>query len=301
MPNPYSYGPTVTNPDMFFGRETELETLCTRLRNMQSTSVVGLRRIGKSSLLYRMSQTLQDKLGERYVPLYIDLQDARFRTVASFVQTITGELNTQMGGILTVSDVTDMSSFSKMLERLDRTDIRPVLYLDEFEEFMQHHEEFNDKFLEALRALGGRSRLAMVTASRMPLADLIRTRGLTSPFYNIFSQIELELLEPDAAQALRRAPFEREEIAFSPEDEALVEELGGRHPFYLQMACHYLYEALIQSQGVQADEVRERFDHDAEPHFEQLWDHLETNEKAALRVAVGQAIPTNETESMLRR
>lgn len=304
MSNPYNYGTVVTDPRMFFGRGSILNDLCARLRNMQSTSIVGLRRIGKSSLLYQLARILPDALGPGYVPLYIDLQDAQYRTVADFVEAVTVALGERLGESLAVSDVTDMSSFSRMVRRLSHDGIKPILCLDEFEEFMQHSEEFNDDFLEALRALGGHAKLAMVTASRTPLVDLIRAGQLTSPFHNIFSQIELGLLESGASRALRCEPFEQEGIVLSPEHEVLVEELGGRHPFFLQMACYYLYEALRQFQRTRVDVidlVRERFNRDAEPHFERLWHNLSAGEKAALRVPVGKAVSTNETERLLKR
>jgi len=301
MPNPYNYSTVVTDPEMFFGRESHLSALYVRLKNMQSTSVVGLRRIGKSSLLYQLARTLPGELGQNYVPIYIDLQDARYRAIASFVKTTAMALNEKMGGILSVTSVIDMSSFSEMIEKLRHTNIRPVLCLDEFEEFMQHPEEFNDEFLEALRALGGRGKLAMVTTSQTSLAELIRAKLLTSPFDNIFAAMELGLLEPDAALALRREPFEQEGTKLSAKDEVLVEELAGRHPFFLQMACYHLYEARSQPAYRREDVVREPFGRDAESHFERLWEHLGASEKAALKAIVGQAVFTNESERVLGR
>jgi hypothetical protein len=423
MPNPYNYSTVVTDPDRFFGRGAVLEDLCTRLRNMQSTSIVGLRRIGKSSLLYQLAHTLPDRLGQNYVPIYIDLQDARYRTVADLVKTVAMRLNQSMGGVsdvqaadtssqqdasrrnylvrlrqildtsfdegdlrtvcfdlgvdyenlpgegkankarelvihlercgripelveigvqrrpnvswehipeasrgilsafqnapleqvremfkarrlrgkLTVGSVTDMASFSEMLHNLDHTGVRPVLCLDEFEEFMRHPDEFDDDFLEALRSLGGLSKLAMITASRTPLVELVRAGRLTSPFYNIFSQIELGLIEYDAARALRRVPFVRDGIPLSAEHEALVEELGGRHPFFLQMACYHLYDALFSPQGEWADRVRQYFNYDAKAQFERLWGQMRADERVALKVVIGQGVPVKETKETLKR
>jgi hypothetical protein len=299
--NPYNYGNVVKDPEMFFGRGTDLNALCARLRNMQSTSVVGLRRIGKSSLLYQLARIIPDKLGSKYIPLNIDLQDARCRTVVDFVQSVVTALNDKMGGLLTVSNVKDMRSFSDVVEKISRSDFRLVLCLDEFEEFTQHPGEFRNEFFEALRALGGSWKLAMVTTSRMPLATLIEKSGIASPLDNIFSSVELGLLEPDAAQALRREPFRRQEIVLASEDEALIRELGGRHPFFLQMACYHFYEALDQPQSGRAEIVRENFDREANPHFERLWKPLSLGEQAALRAVVDRAVRTDETDRVLKQ
>jgi hypothetical protein len=225
----------------------------------------------------------------------------------------------RLRGGLTLGAVTDMASFSEMLDILGHTEIRPVVCLDEFEEFIRHPEEFGDDFVEALRSLGGHSKLAMVTASRTPLIDLIEAGQLTSPFYNIFTQIELGLLEHDAARELRHIPFERDDILLTPEHEALLEELGGCHPFFLQVVCYHLYETLSRPQNRWADIVRELFNHDAEPHLDRLWNHLHAREQSALRVLVGQeprslgkvlsalkvlvsqGSPSGETERVLKR
>ncbi len=54
MHNPFTIGSMIQNPAEFVGRMAELQFLLTRLRSLQSCSVVGERRIGKSSLLYHL-------------------------------------------------------------------------------------------------------------------------------------------------------------------------------------------------------------------------------------------------------
>ncbi len=54
MNNPYiSRGP-VRTPDMFFGRSRELNEIAAFLRGNQSVSIVGPRKIGKTSLLFHL-------------------------------------------------------------------------------------------------------------------------------------------------------------------------------------------------------------------------------------------------------
>jgi len=298
--NPYSCGHLVKDPAMFFGREGELKRLQTCLTNMQSASIVGMSRIGKSSLLYQLVRNLPDKMGQNYVPVYVDLQDPRYQSPAGFLKSVVMGLSERMGGILAVDSVRDMSSFFDTIDGLGRINARPVLCLDKFEEFVQRPKEFSSDFLEALRALCGQAKLAMVTASRESLSDLVRSDGQGSPFANIFQRVDLGLLEPDAAQALRREPLERQGIRLSQTDDELVQELGGRHPFFLQMACHYMYEALGQSQDSRADVVRESFGLEAESHFERLWNDLSAGEKATLDAVTGRAARTDETERVLK-
>ncbi len=53
--NPYTPGGMIKTPAMFFGRAQALHRIRDRLRKGDSTAVVGLRRIGKSSLLYQLA------------------------------------------------------------------------------------------------------------------------------------------------------------------------------------------------------------------------------------------------------
>src|SRR6266516_1904179 len=51
--NPFTYGNPISRPIRFFGRERESKLIFSRLRNVEfeSSSLVGERRIGKTSLL----------------------------------------------------------------------------------------------------------------------------------------------------------------------------------------------------------------------------------------------------------
>ena len=51
--NPFNYGNPIDDPERFFGRRREVEQIFSRLRNpaFESTSIVGERRTGKTSLL----------------------------------------------------------------------------------------------------------------------------------------------------------------------------------------------------------------------------------------------------------
>jgi uncharacterized protein len=80
MPNPFFFAGKITNPDLFVGRERELKKIfgyldTTHTGQIQLVSVVGARRIGKSSLLYHISQNSRSYLpdGEKHRFVYLDL------------------------------------------------------------------------------------------------------------------------------------------------------------------------------------------------------------------------------------
>jgi hypothetical protein len=78
--NPFTYGNPISDPRRFFGRAREVEQIFGRLRNeeFESSSVVGDRRIGKTSLLnYLADPSIRAAHGlepGRYNFFYVDLQ-----------------------------------------------------------------------------------------------------------------------------------------------------------------------------------------------------------------------------------
>ena len=74
-PNPFIVGNPIRNERMFFGREDDFRYVRTKLEGASQGVVIvfcGDRRVGKSSILY---QVLNGRLGERFVPVFVDLQE----------------------------------------------------------------------------------------------------------------------------------------------------------------------------------------------------------------------------------
>lgn len=70
----------ITHPVDFFGRKREISFGLARLRETQSVSVTGKRRVGKSSLLHYLTARARERLGPEYRPTYVDLLSPAART-----------------------------------------------------------------------------------------------------------------------------------------------------------------------------------------------------------------------------
>lgn len=66
MKNPFTCRGRIEDPNLFWGRSEEIRDIKTRLATMQNVSVVGERRIGKSSLLYYFFKKGKELLGDLY-------------------------------------------------------------------------------------------------------------------------------------------------------------------------------------------------------------------------------------------
>jgi hypothetical protein len=263
MPNPFFYSGRVTDPARFVGRHAELRRIFSLLETahtgqLQSVSIVGPRRIGRSSLLYHVTQVYPDRLNHPhdYLFTYIDLQSGACSTLDGLLATILREL---LGGVSLRSDTAegqklrqlrragavDLVAFQQGLELIGRPpglNRRLVVCLDEFERLVQDPGTFPLDLYHAWRSLVNDDLVAFITVSQTPLAQLSAQEQLTSPFFNIFTSLPLGELTPGEADEL--VGWGRTcDRPFSDDECRRLRELAGCHPYCLQVAGSLLYQA----------------------------------------------------------
>ncbi|MCP4689551.1 MAG: ATP-binding protein, partial [Desulfobacterales bacterium] len=220
---------------LFYGREEILKAIMTRVggRVLQSISIVGERRMGKSSLLNHVKNTFRERLPKEnnYLIIYLDLMKGYCRTRKGLMRALRRRLAKMWREPWPEDEDGDIGAFDFAIEDLRDDDIRLILCLDEVENLTKRPAEFDD-VLEDWRACGSMGQMAMITASSHPLADLCKAGGLSSPFFNIFSQSYLGLLEPDEWKALVT-----NHMKASKEELRLIEDAAGGQPFFTQIAA----------------------------------------------------------------
>ncbi len=192
--------------DQFYGRQREIERVMARIDSPtpQSVSIVGQRRIGKSSLLWHLSQpqihTHYLEKPENYLFVLLDFQGMKHLDQEGFCLQLGQTLNAA-----THFDVPELHNFSAVetaVQELDRAGMRLVCLFDEFET-VTRNAGFGTAFFGFLRSLANGYPVAFITASRRPLQSLCHTQEISeSPFFNIFAQIRLGPLSPPEVQNL---------------------------------------------------------------------------------------------------
>ncbi len=279
--NPFIAGRMVTHTDMFFGRENERRHLRTRLQTMSSSSIVGMRRIGKSSLMYYLSHHESLFQDGKYIFAFLDMQDARYHTLEGLLSGAVAQWSKKTGQPNDLA-IPNLTHFSTWIYRCQADGYFPVLCLDEFENLTKRPAQFNDDVFESWRALGNAGQLAFITVSQQSLSELIKSGGLTSNFDNIFNQLDLTLLDKVPARDLLTTPLTRTGLDV---DRAVIDDLlayCGPHPFYLQMAGFYLCDALANSPFTTA-QVKENFTQEVAHHWHGLWYSLTRAEQYAFQ------------------
>jgi len=222
-PNPFTERGIIRDPKLFFGRKHELKQTFERLAAMQSVSIFGERRIGKSSLLVMIAATGPDRLGEGIEFHYIDLE--RVEGTEDFV-------------VRAIEALHGKGETARDLERAIE-ERKVVLCLDEFEQT----GDFSKDFFGVLRSLASTGHLALVVASQSKLADLASNGVTTSPFFNIFTSLHLAEMSEDEAGDLLNGLGGPAGRKFSPEEVRAAQRETGGSPWKLQLFGYHLFEA----------------------------------------------------------
>jgi class 3 adenylate cyclase len=306
--NPYLNRVMLPHPDMFYGRKALVKRLMSRIsgQSPQSISLVGERRMGKSSLL-NFLRSPQTRLGLLEQPdsclfILIDFQQTRGLDQGQFFSIVFAEARRQLGGILELNSPADDDGMRMLCEAVKGAGLKLVFLFDEFE-CVTRNDKLKPEFYSFLRSLANTWPVGFITASGRELKQMCASHEISdSPFFNIFSVQHLGLFTLDEARALVTEPSAARGIPLAPVAQTILEQ-AGLHPFFLQIACSAWFEHL-EAEGAPADEladkavpreVAEAFRDEARPHFEFILENLGDDEKAALRACIQNGVVAEET------
>ena len=313
MNNPFTFGNPIRDPAHFFGRDTELRQIVSRLLSSahESTSIVGERRIGKTSLLLHLSNdNVASSLGltpERFCLIYIDFQGLTDITPRRFWQRVLRKMARSICQLDLMDEITalekldsfDLFDLEDLWETIADHGLTVALLLDEFE-YVTQNPNFGPDFFGGLRALAIHHNLPLVTATRRELVDLCHSDEIKgSPFFNIFASVVLRPFSREEIVELATGYLAETGLSTSLEEQELLLRLGGGHPFYAQIAGYYLVEAKLKclSGDQLTRQVTSDFDGQADPHFHYLWSHCQESEKITLLavIALNRQKPSKKT------
>ena len=300
--NPFTYGNPISDPRRFFGREREIEQICGRLLNheFESSSLVGDRRIGKTSLLnYLADPAVRTAHGlglDPYIFVNVDLQalDETIRPEQLWRRFLTlmdrhcsDERISEMLRALDPSDPLDAFALGDIFQQVDEMGKYVVFLLDEFEH-VTANQNFGPDFYYGLRSLVIHHKVALVTSSRLELVELTHSKAVkSSPFFNIFANINLRLFSTEESRGLISQLLSDTPVQFTEVEIGQVFDLAGPHPYFLQAASWSLYDSYQRGLDEKAryDHMHEHFRREAIPQLIGYWDNSDDYEKIVLTAA----------------
>jgi class 3 adenylate cyclase len=310
--NPYLNRVMIPRPELFFGRQGIVKRIASRIgaQRPQSISLVGERRMGKSSLLsYLFAPRTRLSLFEaadRYLFLFADFQSLRTVDEARFFELIYASLRKQLGAAVELDLEPDQDGMRRLCEAVAEAGHRFILLFDEFEAVTKN-ERMGPEFYAFLRSLANNFPLAFVTASGRNLKDMCVTHEISdSPFFNIFALLHLGLFGRAEALELIREPSQASGRPLEALSERIL-AMGGLYPFFLQIASSAWYEYL-DGENLSAEKIQEiprdvlaTFREEAAPHFEYVLETLPEEEREALRAVLEGRPPEAAPAEVLER
>lgn len=299
LDNPFYHRGAIRRADDFFGRENELRQILGLLHNGQSVSLIGPRRIGKSSILIHLTRDearkqLQTEPSSTLFVL-LDCQEFGGSPPEELYEAL-------LDGIFDAAEATELDvtlpknpgtyrAMDRLLSQLYKKQINVVVLLDEFE-LLAANEHLTPYFFARLRGLTTKYGLAYLTASQRPLFDITAEEEiLSSPFFNIFVTLPLGFFSYEEACELIKFRLKDNEIQFS---DALIDHLihlVGPHPFFIHVAAYHTYQFLADGKTLESEqdksELVEPIEVEADSHLNYLWYNLEADEQYALAIADG--------------
>jgi transcriptional regulator with XRE-family HTH domain len=278
--NPFIYGDPVP-PEKFYGRRQAKLEVKNRIGAIasQSVNIVGLRRIGKTSLLRYIRSNPTEFIQPERQPLIVslDLQSNPVSTPAGIVEGLRRGIMRQQGKEPWKQDENeDDWAVQDGLEALRDRGVRLIVMLDEFEAIASRLDEFQGWGEDWRSKASTQGLFSLVVASKRPISEMYQGLGLTSPFGNIFSTTILGGLEREAWQKLVREGFAGSKV--SEETLDWIDELAGGLPLYVQMAAALLWQEEGDLMRAEA-----AFRMQAEPRLRELWQGLSEAERRVVQ------------------
>jgi hypothetical protein len=296
--NPFYYGGTLKESRLFVGRKREVAEICEAIAASASVSLVGERKVGKSSLLlYLADPSVEHKNGldpARYIFAYFDFLGYPTITPTELWRRLLGEILSQPSAsaltnqvrTLLAQEKTELADLERLLKGVRDAGLNLVILFDEFDTAATN-PNFDQAFFGGLRNLS-KYPLSYLVASHRTLSELrfAHPEAIVSPFFNIFRRVTLSGFTPGEVETLLTGSLAGTGITFSAGDREMLGFMADSHPFFLQMMAYFLFDAYrydhLRDGRVDYRWVQDRMRDNSVEHFRYYWEGSEAGEKLIL-------------------
>ena len=259
--NPFKAVGKIVSGDSFIGRESAIEELRTRVLDMPlaNAAIVGLPRIGKSSLMNHVFIENADALWEtdRILSIWYGLIDYSDEGIEGrpedvfldIIQLIIRELKrrgfedenvNEYARRAAVPGIRFQQLSSEIIGFFDEltlfNDIGVIICIDEFD---YSKSLFSRAYFQLLRKItDGYPNVAVVTTSRRSILDIEKDSGGGSSFYETCLHVFLKPFNDDEVTKQRSLAGE-----LSDDEEDLLDDVAGNHPYLNALVLRRFYQS----------------------------------------------------------
>ena len=254
--NPFADFGSIVYGQRFVGRKKALDKISQRVlgENYGNLAIMGLPRIGKSSLVWQGIMTKKEDLQKKkIVPVFF--QTGNCRDAKNFFVQIILSLHDEMQmtfddekyekfaspiikDIHSLDDDSFQFIITKYFKVVKRLGYRPLYILDEFDSVQKIFDVAEFQLLRAL-SYEPDTKICLVTCSRKTIQEIEAKNGAISNFYGTFMDLRLGMFDNDDMNAYwnRMVPY----CDFTSAYKDKVEYYVGRHPYLLDLFNDYCY------------------------------------------------------------
>ncbi len=288
MENPYQYLQPVSDPQNFYGRQSLVSKVYSRIGadRPQSISLVGDPRIGKTSFIwYVLHEKTKHKYlrdAENYIYIYIPISTEKNLNFENFSQYFCQIIYREVQKHMELKKYSlKYDTIKHIVEELHQRGKKIILFFDNFN-LVTLNKSIPLEFFSFLRSLANNYNLAYITTSYQDLQQLCSSKDIEeSPFFNIFTNMTIKPLEREEARQLILEPARRHNVSLEKEAEEIL-SVAGTFPLFLQLACHLIYKNKIthpQSDAINDTNFLNIYRSSIRPYFQEIWQHFSGDEK----------------------
>lgn len=260
--NPFADNAGIVTEERFVGRQQEINEVHTRVLGelYGNLAVVGLPRIGKSSLVWNALIPLKEKLlQEKHILAYISISsgDCAVNFFKGLALSILDEIEFEKDLVdiyrRLESIYNDIRSYQndrfeflnqvkKFFKFCKRSNLRTTFILDEFDYSENIFSVADFQFLRELSTLP-ETKICLVTISRRTIQELEPENGAISNFYGVFSELRLQLFSENDMKAYWQR-VENLGLEVSEEYKKETFYFVGSHPYWLDMVNYHVFNGV---------------------------------------------------------
>lgn len=302
----------------FFGRKDTIETLISRHSDSQNSGIFGLRKTGKTSLLFGIQRTMELR---NLKTVYIDCQDTSFHTrrwnhaLFYITKKLYKELLDKEYDLAIEHDFSPENAslyFSEAIKNIyAKLESKFMLIFDEIENISfqispsKHWSQDNDfiLFWQTIRtSFHSTNMFTFIIAGTSPLAiEEARIQNIDNPIFSMLSIEYMKGFSVEQSRDMIRKLGKIMGLKFEEEVYGFINDYYGGHPFLIRQFCSRLHKStenearpLIVNKPL-FEKIRDQFDSSCDNYIEMIISIL--NQWYPLEYKMLESLAIEDTES----
>lgn len=252
-------------PEYFCDREEELAQLIRNIKGGNSTTLIALRRLGKTALIQHLFYTLQSK----YLTIYLDILATEslsellnqlstsianqysekspvgkklWQTIRSFRPVVSYDaLNGSPLISIKSSPEESKKSIAEIFSVLEKHSKRVVIAIDEFQQILEYPEKATDAWLRSL--IQQLKNVSFIFSGSQQHIMKEMFANPSRPFYRSSQFIKIGKLKEERYRSFIISKFKEHSKSISEETVSEILKWTDLHTYYVQLLCNRVFLA----------------------------------------------------------